>query len=223
MNDLSDRIVAHYERHASAWDSDRRSNCWNDKKWHDRFVALLPKGAKVLDLGCGGGSPVASHLVGHGMQVTGVDSSPTMIALCRERLPKQEWIVADMRRLMLGRRFDGVLAWDSFFHLNHDAQRAMFAVFAAHAARDAILMFNSGPAFGEGIGSYRGDPLYHASLDPAEYRQLLAQHGFELIDHVVEDPLAGGRTVWLVRGIRRGDKPGSSSDFVAIGTVPGTL
>ncbi len=45
----------------------------------------------------------------------------------------------------------------------------MFPVFAAHAHQDTVLMFNTGPAFGEAIGSYRGDPLYHASLDPAEY------------------------------------------------------
>jgi hypothetical protein len=28
-----------------------------------------------------------------------------------------EWLVSDMRRLALERRFDGVLAWDSLFHL----------------------------------------------------------------------------------------------------------
>ena len=58
---------------------------------------------------------------------------------------------------------------------------------------------NSGPAFGAAIGSYRGDPLYHASLDPGEYRQLLARYDFELIDHAIEDPEAGCRTVWLAR------------------------
>ena len=33
----------------------------------------------------------------------------------------------------------------------------------------ALLMFNSGPAYGESVGEYRGDPLYHASLDPDDY------------------------------------------------------
>jgi SAM-dependent methyltransferase len=199
MNDLADRIVAHYERHASDWDADRRRLGWNDKVWHDRLVALLQKGARVLDLGCGGGMPVASHLVAQGMRVTGVDASPSLIALCRERLPDEEWIVADMRGLTLEARFDGILAWDSFFHLTPDDQRAMFAVFATHARPGAILMFNSGPAFGEAIGSYKGDPLYHASLDPVEYRELLTRHGFELIAHLAEDPRAGGRTAWLAR------------------------
>ena len=199
MSELADGIIAHYQRHATDWDADRRTSGWNDRKWHDRFVSLLRDAADVLDLGCGGGTPVASHMATHGMRVTGVDSSPQLIALCRERLPDQTWVVADMRALQLGRTFDGILAWDSFFHLSPEAQRAMFPVFAAHAQRGTILVFNSGPAFGEAIGSYRGDPLYHASLDANEYRRLLGQHNFDAIEHVVEDAQAGGRTVWMAR------------------------
>jgi hypothetical protein len=133
------------------------------------------------------------------LRVTGVDSSPTMISLCRQRLPVHEWIVADMRKLSLERRFAGVLAWDSFFHLDHDSQRAMFAVFSSHASSGAMLMFNTGDAHGEAIGEYRGDPLFHASLAPTEYRALIDRAGFEILDHVVEDARAGGRTVWLCR------------------------
>jgi SAM-dependent methyltransferase len=199
MTELADRIIGHYEKHARNWDADRRNSGWNDKVWHDRFIAALPNGGTVLDLGCGSGFPVALHLVECGLHVTGVDASPTLISLCRDRLPDQEWTVADMRPLALGRQFAGVLAWDSFFHLRPDDQRAMFEVFAAHAARSAILMFNTGPAYGEGIGCYRGDPLYHASLDAAEYEKLLSASGFEVVDHMVEDRQAGGRTVWIAR------------------------
>ncbi len=167
------RIVGHYELHAREWDIDRREAEWNDKPWHDRFIAALPGSASVLDLGCGGGSPVALNMAARGLRVTGVDASPTLVSLCRDRRPDQEWVVADMRSLLLGRRFDGVLAWDSFFHLNPEDQRRMFDVFAAHAAGLATLMFNTGPAHGEGLGCYRGDPLYHASLDVNEYEALL--------------------------------------------------
>jgi SAM-dependent methyltransferase len=201
MNDLSKKIMAHYERHAADWDSDRRRSGWNDRKWHKRFTALLHPGAAVLDLGCGGGSPVAGHLAEQGMRVTGVDSSASLIALCRDRLPDHAWIVSDMRVLKLAGTFDGILAWDSFFHLNPDDQRAMFSVFAAHAHRGTVLMFNTGPAFGEAIGGYRGDPLYHASLDPGEYEQLLVKHGFNRIDRAIEDPQAGGRTVWFAQAM----------------------
>ena len=199
MTDPAARIIAHYEKHARAWDADRRAAGWNDKPWHERFAAGLPNGATVLDLGCGGGFPVAKYMTQRGLRVTGIDASATLISLCRERMPDHEWIIGEMRSISLGRRFEGVLAWDSFFHLNHDDQRRMFTVFTAHAAPSALLMFNTGPSHGEAIGCYRGDPLYHASLSAAEYESLLAESGFEVLAHAVEDPGAGGRTVWLAR------------------------
>jgi SAM-dependent methyltransferase len=197
MPDFANRIVGHYQKHAAAWDRDRQNSHWNDKVWHDRFIDALGHGAEVLDLGCGPGRPVAQHMVERGLRVTGVDSSPAMISLCRERLPNQEWIVADMRRLALGRRFQGILAWDSFFHLTPDDQREMFAVFAEHASAGAILIFNAGPMHGEAIGEYRGDPLYHASLSPGEYETITARFGFRIVQHAINDAEAGGRTVWL--------------------------
>jgi len=199
MGDLANRIIGHYEKHATSWDRLRQSSPWNDKIWHDRFVDSLKMGAHVLDLGCGSGRPIAQHMIERGLRVTGVDSSPAMIALCRSRLPGQEWIVADMRQLALGRRFDGILAWDSFFHLDHAAQRQMFAVFDSHASARAVLMFNSGPEHGEAIGEFEGDPLYHASLARSEYETLIRRSGFEVIGQETNDPAAGGRTVWFCR------------------------
>jgi hypothetical protein len=104
-----------------------------------------------------------------------------------------------MRTLSLARRFDGILAWDSFFHLCPDDQRRMFPIFRHHAAARAALMFTSGPAHGEAIGSYKGEPLYHASLDAAEYRALLSANGFEVMAHMVEDPNCGHHTIWLAK------------------------
>ena len=153
----------------------------------------------MLDLGCGGGDPVAMALTAHGLRVNGVDASPTLISLCKEGLPAQRWFVGDMRTITLGESFDGVLAWDSFFHLKPDDQAAMFPIFAAHAAPGGVLMFNAGPARGEAIGAYRGDPLYHASLDPDEYARLLDGAGFDLLEHVVGDVAKGGRVVWIAR------------------------
>ena len=73
----------------------------------------------------------------------------------------------------------------------------MFGVFARHAAPACVLMFNAGRTQGEAVGEYRGDPLYHASLDQDEYAALIAGIGFEIIAHKVEDREGGGRTAWL--------------------------
>jgi hypothetical protein len=49
------------------------------------------------------------------------------------------------------------------------------------------------------MGAIEGEPLYHASLDGAEYRALLRENGFTVVAHAVEDPSCGGHTVWLAR------------------------
>jgi cyclopropane fatty-acyl-phospholipid synthase-like methyltransferase len=188
-----------YERYAREWDNDRGGELTIERAWIDRFISLLPEGSSILDFGCGSGQPIARYLIDHGFTVTGVDSSPSLISLCRARFPDQEWIVADMRTVSLDRKFQGLIAWDSFFHLGHEQQREMFLVFNQHAATGAVLLFTSGTHHGEAIGSYRGEQLYHASLAPAEYRSLLAANGFRVIAYEADDPDCGHHTVWLAQ------------------------
>ncbi|CAA9543212.1 MAG: SAM-dependent methyltransferase [uncultured Sphingosinicella sp.] len=197
---MHERIIGLYEENAGAWD-EARGRELDDRQWFDRFTSLLPPGASVLDLGCGSGEPVARHLIESGYRVTGVDSSPSLIAMCRERFLNGEWLVGDMRGLDLGRRFDGILAWHSFFHLHFDAQRAMFPRFATHAASGAALMFTSGPQHGEAIGDWQGEPLYHASLDPDEYRGLLHTNDFGVVSFQAGEPATYGPSVWIARKV----------------------
>jgi hypothetical protein len=68
LQNFAERIVDHYQRHAHEWDADRRMASWNDKPWHDRFVAAPPEGAAVLDLGCGSGFPVSAHMAGRAVR-----------------------------------------------------------------------------------------------------------------------------------------------------------
>jgi 2-polyprenyl-3-methyl-5-hydroxy-6-metoxy-1,4-benzoquinol methylase len=194
----ADQIIDLYERHALTWDTERDRSLF-ERPWLDRFRELVTPGGSVLDLGCGSGEPIARHFIEQGFRLTGVDASQAMIATCRHRFPEQTWIVRDMRTLDVDSRFDGIIAWDSFFHLSQDDQRRMFPIFQRHARPNAALMFTSGPRRGEAIGSYKGEPLFHSSLDPDEYRALLHEHGFEVVVHVAEDPTCGGHTIWLAR------------------------
>jgi SAM-dependent methyltransferase len=194
----ADAIVDLYERHARSFDRDR-SRSLQETAWLDRFLVHVRPSGVVLDIGCGMAEPIAHYVLEAGFDVVGIDSSPTLVELCRGRLPDAEWIVADMRALDLDRRFDGLLAWDSVFHLSREAQRSMFPRFAAHAAPGAPLMFTSGSEQGEAVGSYCGEPLYHASLNRAEYEGLLAANGFTVLAHAADDPECGGHTIWLAR------------------------
>jgi SAM-dependent methyltransferase len=195
----SGEVIALYERHAAEWEADRRLTDFAERAWLDRWMELIPAGGRVLDIGCGFGWPIADYLVSRGLQVTGIDASPAMIARCRERFPDQQWQVADMREIALPVAFDGILAWDSFFHLSGADQQAMFPVFRKHAASGCALMFTSGPSDGEAIGQLYGETLYHASLSPDHYRALLGMNGFGVRAHQAEDVTWGGHTVWLAQ------------------------
>lgn len=196
------RIIGLYRRHGLAWEALRREARFVEQAWLARFLAALPRGpqgARVLDIGCGGGEPIARHLAAAGCRVTGIDTAPALLALARQRLPRARWLRCDMRHLALGRRFDGLVAWDSFFHLPAHDQRRMVRVFRRHAAPGAVLLFTSGPRHGEAMGRFAGEAMFHASLAPLAYRRLLAGSGFRVLAHVAEDPGCGGRTVWLAR------------------------
>ena len=202
MSPEAGRIIDLYQRKALDWVRNREhSGGLMEQSWLDRFRALVPSKGFILDIGCGSAVPIARYLIEAGHRVTGIDSSATLIDLCRDRFPAHEWLVADMRTLALGRPFDGIIAWDSFFHLCADDQRRMFPLFQQHAVAGAPLMFTSGPAHGEAIGDFEGEPLYHASLVPAEYRSLLDHHGFQVIAYVAEDINCGRHTIWLAQRV----------------------
>ncbi len=196
---LAQKIIQIYQKYGRDW-TELRGDYLYEKVWLDRFLALLPStDASVLDLGCGSGQPIAAYLIENGCQVTGGDRSEVMLEMARESFPEQTWINADMRHFHFDQQYDGILAWDSFFHLTPDDQREMFAQFSAHAKLGAALMFTSGPSHGEAIGEMFGEPLYHASLDAEEYRALLAQYGFDVVKMVAEDAECTGHTVWLAK------------------------
>ncbi len=198
MTATPEGIIPLYERNAKAWDEDR-SRALVEDVWLCRFSDLLPSNAYVLDIGCGGGEPIADYLIAQGCNVTGIDASPSMISICKKRFLHSNWLTADMRKLSLGRTFNGMIAWNSFFHLCREDQRKMFPIFRQHAAPDAALIFTSGAEDGEAIGKLRNEPLYHASLSNTEYCDLLDQNGFDVIKHVNDDPACCGFTVWLAR------------------------
>ena len=199
--EAAEEIVDLYSRHADAWAQARGDALGDDEAVHlDRFVAALPAGGKVLDLGCGSGRPIAATLIERGFRVTGIDASPGLIATCRIGFPDHEWRVGDMRGLDLHRRFDGVLAWYSSFHLTAEDQTAMAEVYARHLRPGGRLMFVGGPRRGVSMGEWMGRPLHHASLEPAEYREALEKAGFLEIEEAALRPDADeGARVWTAR------------------------
>lgn len=179
----ADRIVGLYQEHARDWINDRGADLYrgaggpDEGVWLDRFLEGLPPGCSILDVGCGSGWPIGAALLERGCAVLGLDAAPALIDHARRTLPTGRWEAADMRERLWPGAFDGVLAWHSLFHLTPDDQRRVLPRLAASVRPGGRLMFTSGPAHGDTLGEWRGKPLYHGSLDPSEYRALLAEAG----------------------------------------------
>ena len=191
-----------YETHAYAYDQ-QRTKVFFEKDWLDRFIAHLPADGTVLDIGCGAGVPIAKYLIENGFDLTGVDSSPTMIDISHARFPESEWLVQDMRKLSLSRVFNGIVGWDSFFHLNPVEQRVTLKNFCRHLNVDGALLLTIGDEAGEVLGVVNGQRVYHSSLDPSEYEQILFAAGFARVTIALRDEKCGEHSVLLASGYKR--------------------
>lgn len=198
MTNNKDDVYKTYEKIAD-WYDEHRSRDLFEKAWLDKAIALLRKDSKILDLGCGMGEPIGQYFIDAGFQVTGVDASTKMLEIAKSRCPKIRFVLSDMRTIKLDEKFDCIIAWHSFFHLSQDNQRAMFKTFASHLKINGVLLFTSGQEAGEIWGDNGGENLYHASLSPDEYKALLQQHGFVVIEYKISDPKCGDATIWLAR------------------------
>ena len=198
MSGSPDDIQGVYDRQAAVYDA-QRSRALFEARWLARFAAGLEDGASVLDLGCGTGEPIARWFKAEGFCVTGVDFSEPMLEIARSRWPDGDWRHADMRDFDLGETFDGIIAWNSFFHLTADAQRTCISRMAEHLRPNGILMLTVGPDAGEAQGTVGDEPVYHASLSPAEYATCLEANGLRLTGFLAEDPETNSHTVLMAR------------------------
>lgn len=197
---LAARTQTTYERQAARFDAERPKSL-HERAWLDRFLALVRPGGLVLDLGCGAGEPIAGYMLDRAFRVVGLDASEAMLGIARRRYPSGDWRLADMRDLDLPERFDGIVGWNSFFHLMPGEQREVLHRLARHMAAGAALMLTVGPEAGEVTGRVGGDPVYHASLAPAEYESILGALSIEVVDFVAEDPTCDEQTVLLARKV----------------------
>ena len=94
MPSEAERIISLYQRHAADWDKERGRTLF-EKPSLNRFLALLPTGASILDIGCSSAEPIARYFIEQGFNVTGADSSAALIDLCKNRFPDRDWFVSE--------------------------------------------------------------------------------------------------------------------------------
>lgn len=187
-----------YERQAAAYDA-QRSRALFEARWLARFTAGLPDAAHLLDLGCGAGEPIARWFIAEGFRVTGIDFAEPMLEIARARWPDGDWRQGDMRHLDLAESFDGIIAWNSFFHLRPQEQRTCIAHMARHLNPGGSLLITVGHKAGEVSGTVGGETVYHASLAPSDYVLCLEANGLRLTGFLAEDPETNQHSVLMAR------------------------
>lgn len=103
-----------------------------------------PYGAKsVLEIGCGSGH-LAQQFLNAGYEYTGIDISPQMLGLARQRCPTARFTLADMRTLDLGETFDAVLitARSLSYILTNADVLATFRQLGQHLSPNGTLHFD---------------------------------------------------------------------------------
>ncbi|EPX87025.1 class I SAM-dependent DNA methyltransferase [Salipiger mucosus] len=135
------------------------------------FIAALPEGASVLDLGCGPGHD-AVHMMEAGLRVEAMDASPAMVEMARQR--GVEARQASFDEIAGEDRHDGVWACFSLLHAPRaDMPRHLAAIAGALKPGGRL-----GLTLKEGQGEAR-DRLgrFYTYYEEPELRALLEQAG----------------------------------------------
>jgi SAM-dependent methyltransferase len=121
--------------------------------------AMIPRGSRVLDGGCGPGR-VGAYLAERGHTVVGVDVDPVLVAAAEADHPGSTWLVGDLTELDLPARgvsepFDAiVVAGNVMTFLAQGTSEQVLRRLAAHLAPEGRVVLG----FGAGRG-YTPDEL----------------------------------------------------------------
>ena len=144
-----------------------------------QWARTLPRGAAVIDLGCGPGFPITEVLVAEGLNIFGVDAAPTFVEAFRRNLPNTPVAceaVQDSR--FFDRTFDGVLAWGLIFLLSPGDQRRLLRRIAGILVPGGRLLFTAPAEPVVWHDAMTG--LASRSLGAEEYRRQLSAVGLSV-------------------------------------------
>jgi SAM-dependent methyltransferase len=144
------------------------------------WARTLPRGAAVVDVGCGPGFPITEVLVLEGLNVFGVDAAPSFVQAFQQNLPKTPVVCEGVQDSpFFHRTFDAILAWGLIFLLSTADQRRLIQRFAEILVSGGRLLFTApAPAC---VWNDAMTDLESRSLGVEEYRHLLAETGFSVI------------------------------------------
>ena len=151
------------------------------------LLERLNASERVLDIGCGSGVPVARTLASQ-FRVTGVDISYQMIARARANLPEVDLIQGDIMDIQFPTaHFGAVVSYYAIFHLPREEHPDLFKRIHTWLKLGGFflgtLANSNEDAYTE--DDFFGTTMYWSNFGLDEYKQILQDLGFRLIDDMV--------------------------------------
>lgn len=153
------------------------------ERYTSLIVDRLPRGASVLDLGCGAGVPTTATLAEH-FRVTGVDISPRQIELARQNVPQGTFVHADMASLDFPpANFDAVVAFYSLFCLPRAELFPLVQKIASWLKPKGLFVAALGAQEVEELFSpdWLGVPMYWSLFESETNLRLIREAGFQIL------------------------------------------
>ena len=138
------------------------------------WARRLPRGAAVIDLGCGSGLPITRVLLAEGLSVYAIDAASSLVQAFRRNFPDVPVACEAVEdSSFFDRSFDGVLAWGLMFLLSPEEQRRLIRRVADILVPGGRLLFTSCAGTEPQVWKDAMTGLESRSLGAAEYRRLL--------------------------------------------------
>ncbi len=166
------------------------------------LVARLPRGARVLDAGCGAGMPVTKILC-EKFLVIGVDFSTAQIELARRNAPRAEFVCADLTALELpAESFDAICSYYAIIHVPRAEHRAILLNFwrMLKAGGLALLCLGAGDLNDDIEEDYFGARMYWSHFDAETNIRMMMECGFEIIwsKRVADESFSGAAHLFVL-------------------------
>ena len=206
MTDARRQLVgAGYDAMVDTWE-DWVARIEDDPRaeWCDELVARLPRGGRVVELGCGGGT-AETKLLAERFRLTGVDLASKQVKRARTRVPDAEFVQADLVEVEFEPgSIDAVAAFYSCNHVPRELLGDLFARIHSWLDADGLFLASLGARDTDGwVGDWLGTTMYFSSWPPETNRLLLEQAGFQLLrDELVtiHEPEGDATFHWVLAG-----------------------
>jgi SAM-dependent methyltransferase len=181
-------VGAGYDAMADTWEAWKEQITDDPRaEWCDELVTRLADGARVVELGCGGGAAETARLAQR-FQLTGVDLSEKQLRRARERVPAADFLHADFTEIeFVPGSVDAVAAFYSLNHVPRDLLAGLYARVHGWLVPGGLFLTALGTSDTENwTGDFLGAPSYFSSFPPEVNSRMLGEAGFELVrDEVV--------------------------------------